>query len=265
MHNHSITKTNFKRFWISTLILFLVVTVFIVSVIIKVDYSSTIPEEKQCAEKAYFNLQNHVKNVDKSRLREEFPYKIYLDSADYCNISSIQNHLNILYAVNPDSRQNQKILVDALTDKLEERINSRFKKYNPDSLILMLQWVSKFKYYKDLDTNNAKFYRMVHRHWYNYVANKLGQYNDENPYLKYHFKFKYLVSTCRAQSYPPDIRSSNTAKIIDNVVNSRWAYLLKRFWDGTGLLAKLLTAAVVLFTFYSYYCVYKLKFKKNTK
>lgn len=256
-------KIDTNRFWIYSVVLFLTVTGFILFAIVNVNNSSDIPKEKQCPQNAYFNLCNHLVGLNKSNLKEAFPYKMYIDSADYCEIKSIQKHLQILNFINPDAKENQKILVKALTNNLEEKLSSKFKTYNPDTMIMLLQWVNKFQYYKDIDTTNLKFYRMVHRHWYNYVSNKLGQYHDSSPNLKYDYKFKYLVSACQSQNYPPDIRNSSTTKIIDNVVNSKWAYLFKRFWDGTGLLFKLMLSTIILFTFYSYYCVYKFKIKRD--
>lgn len=258
-------KINPAKFWIFIILLFFALAIFIILKIVKVDNSSNISEEKPCITKTNFNLNNHIKTLDSSNIKEEFPYQMYLDSGNYCDISSIHNDLNKLYYINPDAKENQKILVKALTGKLEEKISTSFAVYNPDSLVAILQWVNKFQYYKDIDTNNLKFYRMVHRHWYNFVANKLGEYYERNPDIIYDFKFKYLVGTCQSQNYPPDIRNSNSTKVIDNVVNSKWAYLFKRFWDGTDLLFKLILSAVILFTFYSYYCVYKLKFKRDTK
>ena len=190
---------------------------------------------------------------------------MYLDSADYCDIASIHADLKVMNAIIPNTKENQKILVKALTNNLEEKISLKFNKYNPDSLIMLLQWVNKFHHYKDIDTANKKFYRMVHRHWYNFVSNKLGQYHDKDPDIKYDYKFKYLVSICQSQNYPPDIKNSNTAKIIENMVNNKWAYLFKRFWDGTGAIFKLVILSLILFTSYSYYCVYILNFKKNIK
>lgn len=258
-------KINTSKIKLLGLILILAVLGFIGFKIISIDNSSVIPEEKPCDSKPYFNLKIHVDSLDADNLKADFPYQIYLDSADYCDINAIHRHLQILNTVNPDAKENQRILVKALTEKLEEKIGPRFNTYHPDSIILMLNWVNKFHYYKDIDTNNLKLYRMVHRHWYNYFANKLGQYNESNSNLNYEFKFKYLVALCQSKNYPPDIRNSTFTKIIDNAVNNKWAYLFKRFWDGTGILFKLLLSAAILFTFYSYYCVYKLHFNKRAK
>jgi hypothetical protein len=258
-------KINTSKIKIYGLILVVLILGFISFKIISIDNSSVIPEEKQCVQKPYFNLKNHIDSLNTGNLKADFPYEIYLDSANYCDIASIHKHLEILNTLNRDAKENKKILVKALTEKLEEKIGSRFNTYQPDSIILMLNWVNKFQYYKDIDTNNLKLYRMVHRHWYNYFANKLSQYNDSDANLKYEFKFKYLLAMCQSKNYPPDIRNSSITKIIDNVVNNKWAYLFKRFWDGTGFLVKLLLSAAILFTFYSYYCVYKLHFNKGTK
>ena len=258
-------KINTNRLWLIPLVLFLALSIFLLYKIVKVKYSSIIPEEGVCPQRAYFNLYNHISNLNKPNLKKEFPYGVYLDSADHCNISSIQADLKTLNTLNPVPKENQIILAKALTGTLEEKTSLKFNTYNPDSLIMLLQWVNKFNHYKDIDTANKKFYRMVHRHWYNFVSNKLGQYHDIDPDIKYDYKFKYLVSTCQSQNYPPDIKNSNTTKIIDNVINNKWAYLFKRFWDGTGVLFKLIFLGLILFTSYSYYCVYKLKFKRNIK
>jgi len=253
-----------KKYFI--IMVFVFISFFLILLLSKVvnnDNITIIPEEKPCPEKAYFNLQNHLHNIDKSKFKQTFPYDIYIDSANYCDINSILYDLKLMNLINPDAKANRRILAKALTEKLEEKNKNLFNNYNPDGLIMILQWVNKLNHYKDIDTANIKLYRIIHRYWYNYVSNKLSQYNDDNSNLKYGFKFKYLLSTCQSNNYPPDIRFSNTAKVIDNVINNKWAYLFKRFWDGTNFVFKFLLSIISVLTLYGYYCIFIVNFKKK--
>ena len=89
-------KINTSKIKIYGLILVVLILGFISFKIISIDNSSVIPEEKQCVQKPYFNLKNHIDSLNTGNLKADFPYEIYLDSANYCDIASIHKHLEIL-------------------------------------------------------------------------------------------------------------------------------------------------------------------------
>lgn len=161
-------------FFILTAIVFVVIIWFLFKVT-RTDYSYNIPAEKECSSDIDFNLSAHLSNWDSSDFSGSFPYSIYLDSSDKCNVSAIARYLAAMDSVNSDFSNNRQIISIALTDSLQSRIISSLKRYNPDSLIIMMQWAEKFNQYKEFDRSNAKLYRVIYKHWLSFTANQLGE------------------------------------------------------------------------------------------
>lgn len=245
--------------FILTALLSFVVIWFLVQVS-KTDYSNTIPPEKECSYDKVFNLSAHLAHWDSSDYTGTFPYTIYLDSADKCNVSAFAGYLDAMDSVNSDYSNNRQILSIALTDSLQLRIMPSLKRYNPDSLILMLQWAEKFNHYQKFDKTNAKLYRVIYKHWLSYTANQLGEYYNSDPKCKYDFKYNYLSAICQSKNFSVPVGNTNSEKIVFNLIHKNYAYLFSKFWYDTGYLYKLLVLLIVGITGYGYYCIFKVHF-----
>lgn len=248
------------------LFVLLTFTVCIAYFVVKTDYSSNIPKERPCPSKPAFQLERHLTKANASNISESFPYQTYLDSADWCDVGAIVRDLHLMDSINADSIQlNREILGKALTEELEKSLVNSFVNYNPDSLILLLQWAVRFNNYQDIDKSNSKLYRIVYRHWFNFVSNHLGIYAKGNPEIKYDFKFKYLVAVCHAKSFSPPIGNTYGEKIINHFIEKNYSYLFNRFWNATGLLFKVVVTVGLAFLFYAFWCVLKVSFRKKIK
>ena len=169
--------------WISLIILFIII--YFLALVTRVNYSEDIPIEKKIPYTAAFNLFRHLKISDHNNLRDSFPYEIYLDSANLNDVLSISLDLAIMDTFNPGNEMlNQEVLSIALTEKLENRIKSKFHEYNPDSLIRILQWAEKFNAYAEIDPARATLFGVIYNHWLNYIPsifvgkNCTGNYTD---------------------------------------------------------------------------------------
>ncbi len=242
----------------------LIFLVYLSFIIIRTDYSSNIPQEKVCEEKPEFNLINHLGNWDKNSPLTSFPYSIYLDSVNYCDIQSIQKNLVLLDSLNPgNSSVNQHVIAIALTDSLWSKIDNSLINYNPDSLILLVQWAEKFNHYKDYDLSKAKLYRVIYKFWTNVIANQLRTYYDNKPNHKYDFKFNYLTAICQSKNLAPPIGNTDFEKIIHNLINKNFSYLFSKFWHDTGVVYKLIVLIFGSVTVYGYYRIFKFITKTN--
>lgn len=240
------------------------IIIWFLSIVLTTDYSSNIPKEKPCLTKRNFNLFTVLVAIDKSNLIDSFPYEIYLDSADRCDLNSISNDVSVLDSVNPNEKSlNREVISIALTKKLEERISPTFDAYNPDSLICIVQWAEKFNQYQEFDKSNAKLYRVIYKHWINFVSNKLRDYYDTDPKHKYDFKFQFLVSICQSKNLSPPIGNTNLEKIIHNLIIKDFSYLFSKFWYDTSFIYKTLGLIFMLVTVYGYICIVKTHLKKS--
>ncbi|MFM9948946.1 MAG: hypothetical protein ACKV1O_13485 [Saprospiraceae bacterium] len=247
--------------WLGVLVTFVV---FIACIVITTDYTSTVPQERPCVPKPSFHLDQRFATIDATKIRELFPYQIYLDSADWCDVNAIVRDLHLLDSINKDSTSlNREILVKALTEELENQVAGSFVGYHPDSLILLLQWAVRFNNYQELDKDNSKVFRVIYRHWFNFVSNKLGDYAKDNPEIKYDFKFKYLVGICHAKKFSPPIGSSMGEKIVNYFIEKNYSYLFNRFWNATGILFKVVVVLGLAFLIYAFWCVIKVHFGKK--
>lgn len=249
------------------LILFSIIPILYVFAIgIGIDYSDGIPEERPCIQIKGIDMEALLKTTASNHLLDDFPYDAYLASGRYCSLSAIKSDLEALDSLNPtETRLNQDILAITLTEKLEEEIAESFLQFNPDSMIQLLQWANQFNIYKELDSTHGDLFEMIYFHWLNFISNKLGGYYQEDSSIKYDYKFKYLVSTCKSKQFSPPIGNTNLEKVVNYMIDKQYSYLFFRFWNNTGLLFKI--GLLMLFTlgFYSAYRTIDLHIKALKK
>jgi hypothetical protein len=257
-----------KKITILVIAAFVVVEcAFILPKALHADYTMSIPSENACPiSNSHFTLTSYLQGVRKDSLLLSFPYELYLDSANWCDILAIQKDIAVLNAFNPGERdKNQEVIYTALTNRLAERMEPSLKTYHPDSLLRILEWSNRFDDYKDLDTANARAYNAVSGFWLGFVANHLSAYAAKNSSLKYQFKFRYLEGICQSKQFMPSIGDSGFEKIVQDSIDSKWAYLFKRFWYGTGILFKLIVFFGLATTVYGYVCIITTHLKKIQK
>lgn len=237
--------------WLPLIILGVVLLFFIV----RTDHSNYVPQQRSLPTKSSFNLKLRIKKSDSTDLLNLFPYDIYLDSADRWNIGSIKNDLKVLDDAYNDSSMNRQVLSIALTSKLFSRIDNYLNKYNPDTLIYLIQWAEKFQDYALIEPENDLFYNSICSYWLSSLSNKIHFYSTQNNSIKYDFKFKYIVARLTELSSNPGIGVTKFEKVIDNVVSNKWSHLIESSWNQTSLLQKLAFFMIVFITIYGYYCI----------
>ncbi|MFK8101610.1 MAG: hypothetical protein AB8G15_03765 [Saprospiraceae bacterium] len=242
----------------------LVAISYLLYVVQQADFSATIPTEMTCLTDNPFDFEVALNGLDLTKLNAAFPYEAYLASSDYCNAAAIENSLKKLNQLNPNQpEENSDILISALTNKLEARVEERFKNFNADSLIMIQQWVDEFFTYEKVKLENAAVYGIIYEHWMGFIAKQLGEHYDRQPAIKFRFKFKYLQSICQSKRFSPAVGKSNLEKVIDYSLGQEYGYLLNRLWNGTGFLIKLVFLLLFVIFLYLLYCTYQYNFKKQ--
>jgi hypothetical protein len=215
---------------------------------------ASIPQVNDMPAQNYFDLASHLKSIDPVQLKEKFPYKVYLDSADYDHYDALQSHIQALDTFNPNNKMgNLELLSIALTEKLMDKNREQYQAYHPDTLLALLQWAEKFKVYGETDQEHAILFNSVYSYWLDMIANKLNTFYEHDRSLKYAPKFNYLATRCYEQKFSVPIDNSKFEKIVQYFSETQFAYLYNRFWNGTGFWVKTGILALILFTLYGYY------------
>jgi len=241
-----------------TIILFVCLILFVSNI----NYSDVFPRPRENTHNKTFNFEKYLKKIDTNNIKATFPYRIYIDSANYDDLNCIKRDVNILNSISTkDTLSNLELFYIALSDTLKNKQSSKFNAYNPDSLYSVIQWAEKYNYYSLIDKKNEILYKAIYDYWINIISNKLEDYYKENNALKYDYKFKYLITKCAEKGYSSSIGSTNFEKILINIGENKWSYLLNRFWNGTGLFFKLPLFLFLLITLYGYYCIIRVHIK----
>jgi hypothetical protein len=154
------------------------------------------------------------------------------------------------------------IIYKSLTEELEKKLKPTLTSFNADTLIWLVQWAERFKYYAEVDQANASLFQPLNDHWMNFIANHLNNLYKNDESIKYDYKFRYLMSRCAENKYNIDIGNSKKEKFVYNIIDQQWSYILNRFIIGTSLLFKICIIIILSITLYGYFCIIKKILKK---
>jgi hypothetical protein len=247
------------------LITFFSLVFFSLFCIVSPDRNSYLPNQRRI-EPNKFNLDLHLNGkIDKSEPITSFPYKTYLDSADYFNLSSIKTDLAVIDKYYPsDSSISRQIISEALTNKYTGKTEINFQTYNPDSLLLMLQWAERFKYYSEasININDSLLFSSIHSYWLSFLSNKLSAYSKQNSKINHQFKFEYLAARLQEQNFPVPTTKTKVEKVTANLINSDWGHLLNASYNQASWKQVLILLLLFFIFLYGIYCIINKHFFK---
>lgn len=221
-------------------------------IVVRAKESGDIPQIRYHASKSLSLCSwPEVSKMHNADLINQFPYDLYLDSADYWNINDIKKDISCLDQ-HFDSSQNRVTISTALTNKLVPRLRNYFDSYKPDSLIVLLQWAEKFKSYAELEPINQLLYESIYDFWMDTLSNRITFFSNEKPSRKFDFKFRYLRTRCVEQRVSPSEKTSSEEKVFDNFIYSRWGHLFNASWNQTSLTQKVIFFLFIGLTICSY-------------
>ncbi len=242
-----------------------IIACFLLYIFVKYNYDTKVVQKDYPAQSNTFNLHNRLKSIPKDELVKNFPWKDYLDSANWRNITCIKESLAQLDSFSGDAGTNREMLSGVLTNKLSAKWEAKYNNYNPDSLLNIVQWAEDFRAYAQIDPGNDIFYESVVSYWLSYVTNKLAHFSQKKGSIKYSFKYKYLVARCHELKFTTPVKVSKTEKVLENLTAGKWAHLTDASWNQTSLLQKLVFLALMLITGYGYYLIITKIIKKWKK
>jgi hypothetical protein len=239
-------------FWVETAILIFIL-LFVFSTINKVDYLKDFPKEAECRSTAGIDLSQKLKEVSIQELDAKFPYNEFLEKGNYCSISDILGEIDEMNSVR-DTIINQIVLSKALTEKLYDKWSVR-NKFNLDEVFLKLNWIEKFNQYKEVDERYKTFFSVVYKFWMDKISNDLAKLYDQNNDIKFDSKFNHLIVLCESKRFHVNIGNTKTEKFIDNLKETKFAYILNRLLLDLSPFVLILVAVFSIVTLYGQYLV----------
>ena len=176
-----------------------------------------------------------------------FPYHAYLDSADLSDARQLgldAQVLDSLYPANP--RDNERLLYTVLTDSLAAR-QRRGASAGADSMARLqhiMTWATQLPVAARYEPRRATFFQALQLFWVKEVANSLEQMYRRNPAIKYRFQFKHLNQLCREAKCGVPVAFSAPEKVMNNLVEGQWGYLITKFLRDSTLLTKVVAGGV---------------------
>ena len=259
---------NYKKI---SLLLALILFIFVSCLLFmftKQDDNINLPTSKDLYEISTvdtFNIKRLLPDSNNVDLITHFPYRKYIDEANYENVKMIKRDIAIIESASKnDPMASQKILSLALTDSLLPKIKNKFSTYQPDTLVAFMQWVESFKYFAQYEEAYEPFYSSVYSYWVTFIANKLDEYSKTDANIKYQFKYRFIAGKCKENKFNVSPTPSEIEKIVNNVVESKWAYLYKRLWSAS-LIQKIAFLFFGIFTITAYIITIIFLIKKRKK
>lgn len=243
-----------KAFWPAVAAIVLVLGIF-TFVYVRYDYDTKIIQKEYPQTRSKFNLHDRLAMLDKSNIPAVFPWQDYLDSANLYDIKTMRNDLGVLDSFTKDESASRMLFSEILTNRLKTKMASSLNRYNPDSLLRIIQWAEDFLVYARMERENRIFYESVAMFWLGMVSNKLADFSKTERSVKHSFKYKYLVARCHELKFTTPVKVSKTEKVAENLLAGKWGHLVNASWNQTSSFQKMVFLLLVLATFYGYYLI----------
>lgn len=123
-----------------------------------------------------------------------------------------------------------------------------------DTLFYIYNWANQFKILSEISTGNAStFYKVIYDYWMTQIVQNLERISNDSNILTYSIKFKVLNSLCEVSKYSPNHFTPNTHKVLYNIENSNYNYILGRFYLIFGFFGIFSLILLLIVTLLSYY------------
>jgi hypothetical protein len=200
------------------------------------------------------DMASLTKGISDDSLLTRFPYSAYLCNGRFRSITQIKKDIHALDELYPSvPMAGQYVVATALTEKLFAMHQGTFVRFDPDTLLLFLEYAEPFGNYAHMDSVNATAYDVIYRFWFEKVSQLLSSYQSENNALKYDFAFRYIDTKASRLKFISDVRESRLEKFLYNLRAGNWAHLISATWNDMPVPARILLSAFGLLTLYAYF------------
>lgn len=198
----------------------------------------------------------HKSAATAANLPVRFPYQAYLDSTNISDVRQLGLDAQVLDSLYPtNARANERLLYTVLTDSLALRGRLASQTDSMARLLHIMTWASQLPVAARYEPRRATFFHALNLFWVKEVARSLQQMYRHNPAIKYTFQFKHLNQLCRDAKCGVPVSFSAPEKVINNVVEGRWGYLLTKFLRDSTLPIKLGAGLIGAFLFLAFLAI----------
>lgn len=169
-----------------------------------------------------------------------FPYAIYIAATNRPDVRRLGRDIQVLDSLYPaNGHDNERLFYTVLTDSLAAHWKPAPQTDSMSYLLHLLTWANQLPVAARYDAPRATFFNALHGYWVKRVAQTLeGMYRHDAD-LKYSFRFKYLNQMCHEAKCGVPVGFSAPEKIVNNLIENRWAYLGTKFWRDSPALTKI--------------------------
>ena len=182
-----------------------------------------------------------------------------LDSIDQSNMQLMDKLINRIVSNSEDNGFISAIsITDYLTQKNQKRNIRGLTTSSLDTLFNNYQWATAIKSMSFISEGiKSTIYSAVYDYWMLDIVHQLQRINEEKGSIKYSLKFRTMSNLCNYHSYSPNFSTSDYEKVLYNIQESRYSYIINRFYLAFGIPGFIILAIFLLFTSFSYIFVFQ--------
>ncbi len=192
---------------------------------------------------------------------DNFPYQNYLKNLNFSDIYAIEKNITELDSLTKNGFASQNILSNAFTGQPKPHFDTS----NLDSLNMILNLADEYRIYAKFSKAHSSLFESIADFWYSNTVTKLNAKTEQNKKQKYDFKYRFLIQRCANNNYFKSQKKSLPEKVLLNIIDQKWAYLIHRFWNSTSILFKTVLLTLFLISIFITFISFKNLFTKKQK
>jgi hypothetical protein len=227
-----------KKATIGLSVILLLLVGWAASILVQANEESAAAAPTLMHQTASLNLASALHNTSATaaNLPSRFPYKSYVDSLNLSDVRQFGLDAQVLDSLYPANlRTNERLLYTTLTDSLAAHWMHSAQADTMAHLLRIMTWATQLPIAARFEPRRATFFRALNLYWVKQVASSLEQQYRHNPDVKYTFQFKHLNQLCRDAKCGVPVSFSASEKVMNNVVEGRWGYLMTKFLRDSSL------------------------------
>jgi hypothetical protein len=183
--------------------------------------------------------------LDAENAVDSFPYNQFLAGIKPENISEIRNYKRVMDSLRLPSN---KILFNALTTHLKANEKAKTEGFDVEYMLEKLSLGTRYTDVGDFYTEDPIVYKAIGSSWLDFVADKISDTVKSAPQLKNNPVIAGMLNRLVEYHHNPEsYAASNMTKVLYNLSNGKWSYLMDRLQvASTKLKIALLLISLIL-------------------
>lgn len=199
-------------------------------------------------------VESITQKINRKNYSDHFPYRLIADNIslrDYRKQQALLNYPEISDTIADTDFQEH--VFTALSDTLKSIYLQRLDFNDLSTLKSLTDEVTGLYYFAQSDDKHRIVYESLFDYWMQFINQQLEAIATKNYWNKYTFEYRYISSVCQQFNYNPSTGLSSPEKVLYNLSENRYSYLLNRFILQTTFLQKTIffcLISMVIFCFF---------------